>query len=73
MSRKRSSDKSELTRAEVEAAMKSLLRKGLIVARTDVNGQVVYFTHECAPPPGPFELRSYRRRIEEEESRSKCP
>jgi hypothetical protein len=61
MSRRRSFDKSKYTRADVELAAQNLVRKGLIVARTDINGQVVYFIPECAPPLGPFELQSYRR------------
>jgi hypothetical protein len=56
MSRKRSFDKSKYTRADVEVAMQNLVRKGLIVARTDVNGQVVYFAPEYAPH-GPFEYK----------------
>lgn len=63
MSRKKSSAKPRYTRADVEAALQNLTRKGKIVARQDVNGQVVYFTPECAPPNKPFELESYRRRI----------
>jgi hypothetical protein len=58
MSRKGSFDKSKYTRADVEVAMQNLVRKGLIVARTDINGQVVYFATEYAPPPGPFERQS---------------
>ena len=66
MSRKKSSAKPRYTRADVELALRNLIRKGKVVAREDVNGQVVYFVSETAPPNEPFELKSYesyRRRL----------
>jgi hypothetical protein len=63
MSRKRAAARPQYTRADVEAAAQNLVRKGLIVARTDVNGKVVYFPVGHEPPPEPFELESYRRKL----------
>ncbi len=62
MSRKKPSSKPNYSRADVEAAMRNLVRKGLVVAREGVDGKVVYFTTEFAPPLKPFELESSRRR-----------
>jgi hypothetical protein len=58
MSRRKSSAKPNYSRADVEAALRNLIRKGLVVAREDINGKVVYFTTESAPPLEPFELES---------------
>jgi hypothetical protein len=46
----------ENSKADVEAAMRNFIRRGLVVAREDVNGKVSYFPTECAPPLEPFEL-----------------
>lgn len=53
MSRSKSSAKPRYSRADVEAALRNLIRKGLVVAREDINGKVTYFTTECAPPLEP--------------------
>jgi hypothetical protein len=58
-----SRNKQKYTKADVEAAAQNLVRKGLLVARQDANGKTMYFTPESAPPPGPFELESYRRKL----------
>jgi hypothetical protein len=63
MSRRKSSAKQKHTRADVEAAIQNLIRKGLVVAREDINGKVVYFSSDSAPPLEPFELESYRRKL----------
>jgi hypothetical protein len=64
MSRKKSSAKPRYTRADVEVALQNLIGNGLIVAREDINGKVVYFPTECAPPLDPFfDLESYRRSL----------
>ena len=52
MSRRKTSAKPKYTRADVQAAVKNLIRRGLIVERTDINGKVVYFPTDSAPPPG---------------------
>jgi hypothetical protein len=69
MSGKKSSARSK----DAQAAVGNLLAKGLVVARQDVNGKVVYFPADCAPSPGPFELESYRRGLENDESRLELP
>jgi len=52
VSRRKTSAKPKYTRADVQAAVKNLIRRGLIVERTDINGKVVYFPTDSAPPPG---------------------
>jgi hypothetical protein len=54
MSRKKSSAQPNYTRADVEAAVRNLVAKGLVVAREDANGKVTYFPADSAPPPGPL-------------------
>jgi hypothetical protein len=65
MSGKKSSAKPGISRAEVKIALQSLVRKGFVVARKDVEGRIVYFTKENAPPLGPFRLETYRRTLQE--------
>jgi hypothetical protein len=67
MSRKKLSANRKHSRADVEAAVRNLVRKGLVVAREDINGKVVYFAVGHEPPSGPFE---YRRGLGKDESRS---
>lgn len=61
MSSRKLSANPKYSRADVEAAVRNLVRKGLVVAREDTNGKVVYFAIGRGPPPGPFELEAYRR------------
>ena len=58
MSRRKSSAKPRYSSADVEAVLRNLIRRGLVVAREDINGTVAYFTTESAPPLEPFEPES---------------
>jgi hypothetical protein len=71
MARKKSSLGLDYSAPDVQAAVRNLIKKGMVVARQDVNGKVVYFATEFAPPLGPFELKSYRQAIDEQEGRSR--
>ena len=73
MAGKRPTHQQSFSRADVRDALRNLARKGLVVARKDVDGKVVYFCPEYAPPPGPFRLGSYRRKIDQEDRRSHLP
>jgi hypothetical protein len=62
MSHKKLSAQPKHSGADVEAALQNLIRKGLVVARRDVNGKVTYFTTDSAPTLGHFDPKSLRRR-----------
>lgn len=73
MASKRPTAHRSLSKADVRAALRNLAKKGLIVARKDVDGKVVYFRPEDAPPLEPFKLESYRRKIDQGDGRSQPP
>jgi len=70
MSRKKPLANSKYTKADVEAAVRNLVRKGLIIAQEDLDGKVVYLPIDRGPPSGPFELEVYRRGLGKDDSRS---
>jgi hypothetical protein len=63
----------DLSRSDVRAALRNLVERGLVVARTNVDGKAVYFCPEFAPPLGPFKLESHQRKVDPEDGRSQSP